>query len=519
MSSFIFDRLVPNVPLDNPSSDVISMLRDKERYLSMDCVDKMQKTTGLTLATGLSRRQLLKQTASGFGYVALAALLQSRDATGQTINNPLIARASHLSARAKRVIFLFMKGGPSHVDTFDYKPQLQKDDGKQLPFDKPRVTFSSTGNLLGSPWKFKRYGESGIHVSELFPHVAQCVDDMCILNSVHGTNAAHGGAALKLHTGSDNFVRPSMGAWVAYGLGTENDNLPGFVTICPTLAHGGVKNWGSAFLPAYCQGVPLGVASKPSTDARIRYIKNPQWSEKVQRLQLDMLNEVNHDHLDRVGAHSALEARIGSFELAFRMQVQVPLVQNLEDETEATHRLYGLDDKTTEDFGRQCLLARRFAEQGVRFIQVTHSDTHVQWDQHSDLRNGHEKNAAEVDKPIAGLLWDLKQRGLLEDTLVLWGGEFGRTPVVQGGGNDGRDHNPEGFTMWAAGGGVKGGLRYGATDQYGYYAQENKMHVHDLHATLLHLVGLDHKRLTYRYAGRDFRLTDVEGNVHSDIFA
>lgn len=447
--------------------------------------------------------------------MAAYALLQQDAATARA--SEAATGPYHFPPRAKRVIFLFMKGGPSHVDTFDYKPQLQKDDGKPLPFEKPRVQFAATGNLLGSPWKFKPYGESGIQVSELFPHVGELVDDICFLNSLHGTNAAHGGALLKLHTGSDNFVRPSMGSWIHYGLGSENENLPGFITICPTLAHGGVKNWGSAFLPAEHQGVPLGVASLPSSTAKVRFIDNPKWSRDAQRMQLDLINEINSDQLPELQHEPSLEARIKSFELAFRMQNEMPIVQDFSDETEATLHLYGLDDPVTEDFGRQCLLARRFAERGVRFIQVTHSNTKVQWDQHGDLKNGHEQNAAEVDRPIAGLLRDLKQRGLLEDTLVLWGGEFGRTPVAEG--TNGRDHNPDGFTMWMAGGGVKGGIQYGATDEYGYYAVENKMHVHDLHATLLHILGLDHLRLTYRHAGRDFRLTDVFGKVHTDILA
>lgn len=453
---------------------------------------------------------MLQNSALGFGSLALSAMLQSESTAAPTPR-------FHFAPRARRVIFLFMKGGPSHMDTFDYKPQLQKDDGKELPFPKPRVQFAPTGNLLGSPWKFKQYGENGIYVSELFPHVAKCIDDICLLNSLYGSNAAHGGALLKLHTGSDTFIRPSMGAWVQYGLGSENKNLPGFITICPTLAHGGVKNWGSAFLPAECQGVPLGVASKPSTEAQVQFIKNSKWSPEVQRRQLDLMAQMNSDHLSQSGSEPSLEARIKSFELAFRMQTEMPEAQDLSQETAETLSLYGLDDKVTEDFGRQCLMARRFAERGVRFIQVTHSDTAVQWDQHSNLQTGHTKNAAEVDKPIAGLLIDLKRRGLLEDTLVLWGGEFGRTPVAQG--KNGRDHNPEGFTMWMAGAGVRGGIQYGATDEYGYYAVENKMHIHDLHATLLYMLGLDHERLTYRHAGRDFRLTDVEGKVHTDILA
>ncbi|WP_164100910.1 DUF1501 domain-containing protein [Candidatus Laterigemmans baculatus] len=466
------------------------------------------------------RRQLLKRSAVGFGYLALASLLadeRARSASAMTTTDAPRLPQPHFPARAKRVIFLFMKGGPSHMDTFDYKPQLQKDDGKPLPFEKPRVQFAPTQNLFASPWKFAQYGESGSWVSELFPHVAGCVDDLCMLHSLHGTNAAHGGALLKLHTGSDNFVRPSMGAWVNYGLGSENSDLPGFVTICPTLAHGGVRNWGAAFLPAHVQGTPLGVASAPSSQATIKHARNTWMNSAIQQEQLALLDQMNRRHREQAADDDALESRIASFELAFRMQQATPDVMDLSDETESTHRMYGLDDPITEDFGRQCLMARRFSERGVRFVQVTHSDTAVQWDQHSKLKEGHEKNAREVDKPIAGLLRDLKQRGLLRDTLVLWGGEFGRTPTAQG--KDGRDHNPEGFTMWMAGGGVKGGFHYGATDEYGYYAVEDKMHIHDMHATLLHLLGLDHTQLTYRYAGRDFRLTDVAGKVADKIFA
>ena len=409
-----------------------------------------------------------------------------------------------------------MKGGPSHVDTFDPKPLLDRDDGKPFPGSKPRVQFAQTAELLKSPWKFRQHGQSGLPVSELFPHLARHVDDLCIIRSVHGTNAAHGGALLKLHTGSDNFVRPSMGAWITYGLGGENQNLPAFITICPTLAHGGVNNWGAAFLPAQCQGTPIGNASIPSDQAIVRHIHNSRLTPDQQRKQLDLMAAMNRDHLEVTGPHAALEGRINSFELAFRMQTAMPEAQDLSAETEATRRLYGLDDPVTANFGRQCLMARRFAERGVRFIQVTHSDGEVQWDQHGDLRKGHTKNAAEVDKPISGLLHDLKARGLLADTLVLWGGEFGRTPVAQGG-RDGRDHNPEGFTMWLAGGGVKPGFAYGATDDYGYYAIQDKVHIHDLHATILALLGLDHERLTFRYGGRDFRLTDVDGNVLTGI--
>ncbi|MCA9192886.1 MAG: DUF1501 domain-containing protein [Planctomycetales bacterium] len=473
------------------------------------------------IARMFDRRHVLQNAAVGFGWLAATAMLHQHAASEERRQPPegLFTKESpyHFAPRARRVIFMFMKGGPSQIDTFDYKPLLNKHDGQPLPFDKPRVQFAATGNLLASPWSFRQYGQSGIPVSSLFPNVAKYVDDICILNSVYGTNAAHGGASLKLHTGSDTFVRPGMGAWVSYGLGTENQNLPAFITICPTLAHGGVNNWGSAFLPADCQGVPLGVASQPSTAAQVKYISNSRWTSTVQRRQLDLLQQLNKRHSKVSSSSDALEARIASFELAYRMQAEMPLVQDLSQETAGTLAMYGLDNPITEDFGRQCLLARRFAEAGVRFIQITHSDTKVQWDQHSGLKAGHDKNAAEVDQPIAALLADLKQRGLLDDTLLLWGGEFGRTPVAQG--KDGRDHNPDGFTMWMAGAGVRGGTRYGATDEFGFYARENKMHIHDVHATVLHLLGLDHKRLTFRHAGRDFRLTDIAGEVHHGVFS
>lgn len=457
---------------------------------------------------------MLQRSAGGFGFLALQGMLAQEQARA-ALSNPLAAKRPHIPARAKRIVFLFMKGGPSHVDTFDPKPLLQRDDGKPYPFKQPRVQFAQTGTLLKSPWKFKNYGQSGLPVSELFPNVAQCADELCVLRSVHGTNPAHGGALLKLHTGSDTQVRPSMGSWIVYGLGTENDNLPGFITICPTLAHGGVNNWGAAFLPAYCQGTPIGNASIPSDKALVRHIRNAQINGSLQRKQLDFLSEVNREHLDLSGPDQALEGRINSFELAYRMQSTMPEAQDVSRESDATRKLYGLDNPVTANFGRQCLMARRFLERGVRFVQVTHSDSEVQWDQHGNLYKGHSKNAAEVDKPIAGFLKDLRSRGLLEDTLVLWGGEFGRTPTAQG--KDGRDHNPNGFTMWLAGGGVKKGMAYGATDDYGYFAQEDKLHVHDLHATLLHLLGIEHEHLTYRYAGRDFRLTDVAGTVAKDI--
>tara|TARA_R110002095_G_scaffold216429_1_gene213719 strand:+ start:104177 stop:105604 length:1428 start_codon:yes stop_codon:yes gene_type:complete len=461
--------------------------------------------------TVISRREMLRRSSAGFGSLALAALLGS---DGQAAQQKVVQQP-HFAPKAKRVIFLFMHGGPSHMDTFDYKPQLQKDSGKPLPFDKPRVFSATTGNLLGSPWKFKQHGESGAWVSEVFPHVAGCVDDMCIINSMYGSNSRHGGALLELHTGSDTFVRPSMGSWITYGLGSENRDLPGFITVCPTLTHGGVNAYSSSFLPADYQGTPIGNASIPADRALIPFIKNKSGIPlAVQRQELDFMQQMNREHLEHSGPDAALEGRINSFELAYRMQTAAPELQDISDESETTQKMYGLDNDVTKNFGRQCLMARRFAERGVRFVQITHS---YKWDQHAGLKTAIPRNAMEVDQPIAALLKDLKSRGLLEDTLVLWGGEFGRTPVSQG--NDGRDHNPQGYTMWMAGGGVKGGLQYGATDDYGYYAVKNKVHIHDLHASILHLLGMDHKKLTYQFAGRDFRLTDVHGEVMYDLFA
>jgi hypothetical protein len=457
---------------------------------------------------------MLKTCGAGFGMLALAGLF-GQDVAHAAANGPLAPKAPMFAPKAKRVIFLFMHGGPSQVDTFDPKPLLVRDHGKPYPFNKPRVTFAETGTLLKSPWEFKKYGQSGIEVSDLFPHVGGCADDLCLIRSIHGDNTAHGGALLQLHTGSDTFVRPSMGSWITYGLGTENQNLPGFITICPTLGHGGVQNWSSAFLPAAYQGTPIGNASIPAEKAAINYIKNAaDISADLQRMQLDMLKQMNEDQLKHFGHDPQLEGRIQAFELAFRMQTEAPELMDISGESKATMSLYGIGEQPTDNFGRQCLMARRFAEKGVRFVQCTHS---YKWDQHGDLKNAHSKNAREVDKPIAGLIRDLKSRGLFEDTLVLWGGEFGRTPTAQGG--DGRDHNPHGYTMWMAGAGVKPGFVYGATDDYGWYAVENKVHIHDLHATILHILGVEHEKLTYRYGGRDFRLTDVFGNVAHDVLA
>jgi Protein of unknown function (DUF1501) len=461
-----------------------------------------------------SRRDLLR-LAGGFGYLALAGLLGEAHADETPPRDPLAPKEAHFLPRAKRVIFLFMHGGPSQVDTFDPKPLLQRDHGKPYPGEKPRVQFAPTGDLLRSPWEFRKYGGCGLEVSDLFPLVGAQADRLCVIRSLHADNSAHGGAVLQLHTGSDTFVRPSVGAWVTYGLGSENRNLPGFVTLCPTLGHGGVQNWGAAFLPAAYQGTPVGNASIPAKDTALPCGRNPDTPPEVQRLQLDLLGTLNRRHLEAQREEdAALEARLESFELAFRMQTEAPGLFDLSGETKETLRLYGVDEEPTDNFGRQCLLARRLAEKGVRFIQCSHS---YKWDQHANLKEGHARSAREVDRPIAGLLADLAARDLLRDTLVWWGGEFGRTPTAQGG--DGRDHNPHGFTAWLAGGGVKGGTVHGATDDYGYYAVENKVHVHDLHATVLHLLGLDHEKLTFRHAGRDFRLTDVSGRVVQEVVA
>ncbi|MFO0820597.1 MAG: DUF1501 domain-containing protein [Pirellulales bacterium] len=481
-----------------------------------------------TSAGQTSRRELLGAVANGFGALACSALLAkdaaSADkttnfvATSTALASPLAARPGHFAARVKRVIFLFMHGGPSQVDTFDYKPLLIRDHGKPLPLPKPRVQFAQTGNLLAPQWEFRQHGASGQWISSLFPQVARHADDLCIVNSMYSNNVVHGDAVLQLHTGSDVFTRPSMGSWITYGLGTENENLPGFVTISPSYAHGGSANWSSAFLPATHQGTPIGNDKSPIKDAAVRHIHNGTYSRDVQQAQLEFLRSTARGRTslpnreDRAGEgasiDSELEARIASFELAFRMQTETPRVMDLSNESQETLALYGINDPTTDNFGRQCLLARRFSESGVRFVQCSHS---YKWDQHSNLKAEHAKNALEVDRPIAALLADLKRRGLWDDTLVMWGSEFGRTPTAQG--TDGRDHNPYGYSMWLAGGAVRGGLRYGSTDDYGYYAVENRVHVHDLHATLLHLLGLDHERLTFPHAGRDFRLADVHGRV------
>lgn len=458
--------------------------------------------------SGYSRRHVLKAASSGFGYLAFAGL-SSMLARADTKDSPLSPKAPHFPARAKRVIFLCMNGAPSHVDTFDYKPELSSADGKAS--NKPgRIPGAK---LMASPWTFRQHGESGLWASELFPEVASHADKLCVIRSMHTDLPAHPEAFLMLHTGSSQFIRPSLGAWTLYGLGTESDDLPGFISIKPTGRNGGAQNYGSAFLPAACQATRIGNEGQPIADARVGNIKNTRLDSAAQRLQLDLIQSMNRERLEREKADPGVEGVIESYELAFRMQGTLPGVMDLAGESASTKQLYGLDDPTTGDFGRQCLLARRFIESGVRFVQFTHGD----WDQHRGLKAGHSRNARAIDRPISGLLTDLRARGLLDDTLVIWGGEFGRTPHGQNA--DGRDHNNKGFTLWLAGGGVKPGFAYGQTDELGYEAVESPMHVHDLHATILHLLGLDHERLTYRHAGRDMRLTDVKGVVHKAILA
>ncbi|MEL7500548.1 MAG: DUF1501 domain-containing protein [Planctomycetota bacterium] len=455
-----------------------------------------------------SRRSALKTLSCGFGYLAFAGLA-TQQSIGDDKNkstNPLLPKEPHFPAKAKRVIFLCMRGGPSHVDTFDYKPALIKDSGKNAPEQRNR-------KLMKSPWEFQQHGESGLPISSLFPNLAKHADDLCLINGMQGEVPNHPQAYLKMHTGSFRFVRPSVGAWSLYGLGTENQDLPGFITLNPETRVGGAQNYGSSFLPAIYQGTAIGQVNQPLQRARIGNIKNDRFQGDVQRQQLNLVQEMNQDLLKKKQVSPELEGVIESYELAFRMQNAVPQLMDVSDESQEILDMYGVGQKATDNFGRQCLLARRFAEAGVRYIELCHAN----WDQHGQLKGRLEANCRATDQPIAALLTDLKQRGMLEDTLVVWGGEFGRTPHVKK--QDGRDHNSKGFSTWMAGGGTQGGQRVGATDEYGINAIENKMSFHDLHATMLHMLGLDHTKLTYRYAGRDFRLTDVYGRVVEEIIA
>jgi hypothetical protein len=445
-----------------------------------------------------SRRQALQSLSTGFGYMAFSGL-------STQASSPLAPRHPHFPGTAKRIIFACMRGGPSHVDTFDYKPALKRDNGKTAPGTKRK--------LMASPWAFKQRGESGIWISELFPHLAKQADRLCVINGMYADVPSHPECFLQLHTGSFQFVRPSVGAWALYGLGTSNENLPGFITISPPSRVGGAQNYGSAFLPAIYQGTRIGDFGRSLKDAKLGNLKQPRLDQAQQRRQLDLVQSMNRDLKQRKPHNAQLEGVIESYELGYRMQATLPEVMDTSDESQSTLDMYGIGAGKTDNFGRQCLLARRFAEAGVRFIEITHAN----WDQHGGLKAKLESNCGATDQPLAALLRDLHQRGMLEDTLVVWGGEFGRTPHAKK--PDGRDHNSTGFSFWMAGGGVKGGMNYGATDEHGIRAVKDKVHFHDLHATMLHMMGLDHERLTYTYAGRKFRLTDVYGNVLHDIIA
>ncbi|HLY73254.1 MAG TPA: DUF1501 domain-containing protein [Planctomycetota bacterium] len=455
----------------------------------------------------LTRRQLLSRAGSGLGVLGLAGLLAEAQEGDPRRSNPLSVRTPHHPPRAKRVIFLYMPGGPSQIDTFDPKPRTLADTGKPLPLTQLGLTRVVPGKLLGSPWKFEKRGQSGIEVSELFPRLAEQVDELCILRSMVADNISHPGAYRQMHTGEETSSRPSLGSWLLYGLGSENQNLPGFVVISPQETQGAM-GWSSGFLPAAYQGTYVSDLVHP-----IANLGGARPAAEQQK-SLELLRRLNGRHAQERPDDSGLEARIASFELAFRMQTEAPEAFDVDRESEATKRLYGLNRKEAQTYGRQCLMARRLVERGVRFVEVF---TPVNWDHHEKIRTGLPANCASVDVPIAGLLRDLRARGLLDDTLVVWGGEFGRTPTAEG--TDGRDHHPHGFTMWMAGGGVKGGQVYGSTDEFGWAAQDPKVHVHDLHATILHLMGIDHEKLTYRYGGRDYRLTDVYGNVVRAILA
>ena len=459
-----------------------------------------------------TRRSMLRASACGFGQLALSAMAASEAHSAASSQRPLAPKAPHFTPTAKRIIFLFMWGGPSHVDLFDPKPQLSQHDGKKLTGADVGIERENLGTALGSPFRFSQHGDSGMWMSELMPRLARHADQLCMVRSMHTEGQAHGEALLRLHTGQANLVRPSVGSWVSYGLGCESDSLPAFLTISPPRGHGGVQNYSNAFLPAVHQGTALGSAEIPIAEATIPNLVNRRWHPAWQRKQLDLVQSINKRHLANSDGDPNIEGLISSYELAFRMQSTVPQILSLSDESKATLEAYGVDAEPTNNFGRQCLLARKFAERGVRYIQVS---TDYTWDHHQKVKPGHIAEAAKVDQPISALLDDLKQRGLLDETLVLWGGEFGRTPAAENG--DGRGHHPQGFTVWMAGGGVRPGLTFGKSDDFGYRPIENPVHMHDLHATLLHALGLDHEKLTYRYAGRDFRLTDVYGRVVHDL--
>ena len=472
----------------------------------------------------LTRRDALLRCGMGMGGVGLAGLLGEIGFLAPPANagrlDALAPKTPHFAPKAKRVIHLFMNGGPSHVDTFDPKPMLQKYHGRALPvIDKYRKTVSRIGGAMQSPFRFEKYGRCGIDVSELFPHFAQCVDDISLIRSMYTDSPSHDQGILLMNTGEKRLVRPSLGSWVTYGLGTENQNLPGFISLCPNgYPLQGALNWQSGFLPGVYQGAYVNTEYS-DIEKLIRNIRNQNGTRESQRKQLDLLQRLNEGHLERRGQDSQLEARLLSFEIAYRMQVEATDAFDVSKEPQYVRDMYGPGDQA-----RSMLIARRLVERGVRFVQVWHGDT-TPWDSHTELESNHRRLAKETDQGIAALLKDLRQRGMLDDTLVIWGGEFGRTPTVERIPNGafststGRDHNHWGFTMWMAGGGVKRGYIHGQTDELGFEAVEDKVHVHDLHATILRLLGFDHEKLTFRYAGRDFRLTDVHGRVVKELLA
>lgn len=471
-----------------------------------------------------SRRDFLQRSGNGLGMLALSSLLNSESASAaapQSIN-PLAPRPPHFPVKAKSVIWLFMNGGPSHVDTWDYKPELEKRDGKELEgFDKNTGFFTgNVGPLMKSPFKFERHGQSGAWVSEIFPHLSKQVDKMAFLYSCWTDSNNHSPALFKINTGMSRMGFPCVGSWVTYGLGTESQNLPAFVVMYDTLGRGIPKghsqNWGAGFLPSVYQGTALKPQGAPIDDLE----RSPDLTDAQQRAQLDLIRQLNQRQIASGPFEPDLAARIESFELAYRMQMAAPEAIDIAKESAATQSLYGLDNPKATHFAKQCLIARRMVERGVRFVQIYSGgmDNELSWDGHSNIKANHSGFAAETDQPIAGLLADLEQRGLLDSTLVIWGGEFGRLPIVQKGGT-GRDHNPLAFTVWMAGGGIKGGTLYGATDEIGHKAAVDRVSINDLHATILHLMGLHHEKLTFRYNGRDFRLTDVAGQVVTPIIA
>ena len=465
-----------------------------------------------------TRRQLLQSAGCGFGGVALQSML----AHSANASSDLSTQSPMLPQRAKRVIFVFMQGGPSHVDSFDHKPELVRSDGQSIDFTGVRFgTFGeqSQRKLMKPLWRFARHGECGQHVSELFPQIGKHVDDLCFLKGMHTEGVAHGPSTLFLHTGATNLVRPSLGSWLVYGLGTENQNLPAFITLQPSNMNGGPRNYSNGFLPDVFQGTAIGGTGTPFDKVTIPHIQPGASDTATSRRQFDLLQQLNRQQLQqRRDTDNRLKAVIESYELAWKMQSTAPQVLDLSTETTDTQRLYGIGRKPTDQFGRQCLLGRRLSESGVRFVQINYADEspNPRWDQHSNMSK-HMTHAHATDRPVAGLLADLKQRGLLEDTLVWWGGEFGRTPFSQN--NDGRDHNSRGFTAFLAGGGVKPGFSWGTTDDIGHEAVDGKVHMHDLHATILHQLGIDHEQLTYTHAGREFRLTDVYGRVVNEILS